>query len=95
MAYQLGNSVRLSVTFKNYAGAATNPDAGTDRLTMYGATLSELLFTVVSASLANDGVGIRHWDWVPTKVGTYTYEWYALLSGEPSIVRRQVQIVEV
>lgn len=95
MAFQVGNSVRLSVTYRGYDGAAANPDVGTERLTMYGASLAELLWVVPAASIASDGTGIRHFDWVPTTVGSYIYEWYGLIAGEPTIIRRLVAIVEV
>jgi hypothetical protein len=40
VAYQIGTTVRLSVTFRNFAAAPTAPDAGTARLSVIRRTVT-------------------------------------------------------
>jgi hypothetical protein len=95
VAYQIGTTVRLSVTFRNFAAAPTAPDAGTARLSVYKETLDNLLFTISQASLTPGTTGVFTFDWVSTDVGNFLVEWFGMISGDPSVIRRTVTIVEV
>lgn len=65
-SYLLGNVIRLSVSFTNVSGVATNP-------TMVTLEIKKPDLTVETFTPTNDFAGNYHYDYEPTQVGAYYY----------------------
>ena len=94
--FQKGNTVRLEVTFNDFDNTPTNPDAGTTKLTLYGASLDDELLSIPESGLTKDvGDGQFSYPLVLTWVGEATYEWYGEIAGRPAVARRVLSVAEV
>jgi len=69
-SYESGDLIRISATFTNDAGAATDPTSVTFELAPYGAPA--MLYLYPSSSLVKDSTGVYHGDFIPAP-GNYTY----------------------
>lgn len=73
-SYDIGDVVRLSATFADMDGVATDPDTVTIQYRIYGQASTSLVYGT-DAEVIKDGVGMYHTDVVLTSRGSYWYRW--------------------
>jgi len=80
-----GGTIRLTIEWVNWAGIDTDPDSGTQSLTIYNSH-GTVQATINASQLTKDGVGQYHYDYVtPTITANdlFLAQWYASIGGEP------------
>lgn len=76
-AYQVGDQVRLTATFANSVGTATDPTTITCLVKLRYYTATATTYTYAGATVVKDGTGIYHVDVIPTTEGIWDYRWIA------------------
>jgi hypothetical protein len=74
-AYDVGDRVRLTVTFTNTAGTVTDPTTVTCQVKLryvIGATATTYTYP---ATITKDSTGVFHVDVTPTNEGIWDYRW--------------------
>ena len=80
-----GGTIRLIIQWVDWSGNNTDPDTGTQTLTIYNSR-GALQATAAASQLTRDGTGVYHYDYVtPTLTANdlFLAQWYASISGEP------------
>lgn len=81
---QRGDTVRLTVQFRNWAGQAVDPDTVTVKI--YDYSLKEIKQELLGPT-AKLGIGSYYYDFTPTMDGTYYYEFVGQTEGTPALRR--------
>lgn len=92
MSYQTGNTVRLSVEFKDWDGANVDPESL--KLIIYDYQYSKVSEQTVRDS-NKTSKGNYYYDYVFEKDGGYIYEWKGMIQGLPSLIRKRINISQV
>lgn len=71
--YDIGDTVRVTVTFTNSAGTATDPSAVT--LSVKDPKGTKTTYTYGSSSMVKSATGIYYYDLTATLPGSYKYVW--------------------
>lgn len=89
-AYQVGNTVQLQATFKNFAGILVDPEI--IKVKFYDANYIQLAeVTLVPDNKISTGV-YEYYLVVPsTKNPIIYYEWYAEIDSMPSLKRQKLE----
>lgn len=80
-----GGTIRLAIEWVNWAGQDTDPDSGTQTLTIYNSH-GIVQATITASQLTRDATGQYHYDYItPTVTANdlFLAQWYASVQGEP------------
>lgn len=92
---QAGNSVRLSATFKDFAGTLTDP-TGTITFKVFDLKRNQIGSTVNLSGGNHSGTGVYRYDYT-VPLGTkqsLVYEFAGLIGGLPAITRKVLQVTQ-
>lgn len=79
-AYDVGDSIRLSVAFTNSAGAAVDPGAVSLKVKAPGGTVTT--YTYAGATVTKDSTGNYHVDLDLPTAGEWLYRWAGTSSNK-------------
>lgn len=94
--FLLGNKIRLSVAVSVTNGMLTDVTALT--LTVLNRTTdASASYTLAAGQIVHDGVGLYHYDVIPTEPGHYTYRYAStgtvVAAGEASFVVTRSKVI--
>lgn len=72
MPYDIGDKVRLTATFTNLAGTATDPSTVTFRMKLPGGTTTTYTYGS-TAELVKSSTGVYYVDWTFSVAGSHYY----------------------
>jgi hypothetical protein len=87
--YQLGNTVRLIAQFSDWDGNPVDP--ALIKIKFYDVYFKKIDEQSVGVGSKID-VGSYYFDYVPDTTGTFIYEWYGEIEGNPSLQRETISI---
>ena len=91
--YQLGNTIRLTGTFKDFDNVIPiKPEVV--KFIVYDASFVKLSETVVSDA-NSPALGTYRYYYTPDTVGRLTYEWYCEKDGLPSLKRTMIEVKKI
>jgi hypothetical protein len=88
--YNVGDTARISASFKDVAGAAADPT--TVELRIKGPDGVTTTYTYAGGGVVKDSVGEYHHDLAFAEAGFYVYQW--LSTGVPSLMEEASMYVE-
>ena len=87
--FQVGNTIRLSCTFTDFAGRKVDP-------VIVKVIIYDVLYKKINECTLDSAnklrVGDYYFDYVPTKAGKIFYEWYGEIVGKPAIKRESLEV---
>jgi len=87
MTFKSGDTIRATVTFKDWNGQAADPVSVA--VTIYDGSSNKV---VDKAPATRTGVGTYYYDYTPTKVDTYTIEFSGTLAGTTALQRATFEV---
>lgn len=85
--YTVGDTVRLTATFKDWNGKLVDPSSV--KVIIYDSRYNKLEEIIVTKE--PDTVGIYTCDYVFNTSGDFIYEWNGDINGTPSLTRRRIR----
>ena len=73
--YDIGDSTRLTATFRDEASNVADPDAVTFKVRRTGGGSTTTYVHGVDAELVKDATGVYHVDLIHTTSGSYCFRW--------------------
>lgn len=92
MSYQVGNTLKMTIVFKDFNDELVDPD--TIKFIVYDAAFSKILTSSIGP-LNRTGLGEYFYLFTPLSEGRFTYEWFCELQGLPSLKRIPIDIRKV
>lgn len=91
--YQLGNTIKMTVTFKNYDGDLVDPDVV--KFITYDSSFTKLSEVTLDLEQNRISRGVYVYYFTTTREGRITYEWYCLQGSLPSLKRTTIEVKKV
>ena len=83
-----GNTIRMQIAFKTFAGGVPSSDPLNIKLTIYDNEGTKVLEVVYPTNIVRVSMGVFYYDFVvPAGTSYLTYEWYGELETKPVVDR--------
>jgi hypothetical protein len=86
----LGNTVRLKVSFYNFAKVLTDVTAG-PTLKIYG--LRDPPLETITEGIQHPSTGVYYYDYVTSKEGEFIYEFSGTVEDTPSVAHGKLSVI--